>query len=173
MYVKATDSGWFPCEVPEDVVYSCDGMGSVEENVYTAGSEAGTGIISVRSGKISGSMRIYIIADPDTITAYVDGRASGQLNAGIDKPYQLSAKASYRGQELRSDAACYTWSVEGDIGTIDEDGVFTASGEHGAAGTITVQAGETTQVIAVTLHQTLPVEPLQEWIRDIVQNVNE
>ena len=173
MYVKATDSGWFPCEAPEDVVYSCDGMGSVEENVYTAGSEAGTGIISVRSGKISGSMRIYIIADPDTITAYVDGRASGQLNAGIDKPYQLSAKASYRGQELRSDAACYTWSVEGDIGTIDEDGVFTASGEHGAAGTITVQAGETTQVIAVTLHQTLPVEPLQEWIRDIVQNVNE
>ena len=173
MYVKATDSGWFACDVPEDVVYSCDSMGSVEDNVYTAGSKAGTGIITVRSGKLSGSMRIYIVADPDSISAYVDGMSSNQLHAGLDHSYQLSAKATYRGQELRSDADCYTWSVEGDIGSIDEDGVFTASGEHGATGTITVQAGETKQTIAVTLYQTLPVEPLQSWIREIVENVNE
>ena len=173
MYVKATDSGWFPCEVPEDVTYSCDGLGTVEENVYTAGSEAGTSIVTAASGSISGSMRVYVVADPDSITTYVDGKSASVLKAGNNKSYQLSAKSVWRGQELRSDANCYAWSVEGDIGTIDENGVFTAEGEHGQTGTITVTAGKTKQVIAVTLHQTLPAEDLQSWIREIVQKVNE
>ena len=61
----------------------------------------------------------------------------------------------------------------GEIGSIDENGVFTAAGEHGATGTITCTAGTTTATIAVTLQQTLPAESLQEWIREIVQIVNE
>ena len=118
-------------------------------------------------------MRVYIVADPDSITTYVDGKSTGVLKAGNNKSYQLSAKSVWRGQELRSDANCYAWSVEGDIGTIDENGVFTAEGEHGQTGTITVTAGKTKQVIAVTLHQTLPAEDLQNWILEIVQKVNE
>ena len=168
VYAKATDSGWFTCDVPEDVSFSCDAMGSIEENVYTAGDKAGTGMICATSGRLSGSMRIYLIADPDSITAYVNGKEAVSLNAGLDRSYQLTAKASYKGQELRSGQSCYTWSVEGDIGTIDEDGVFTAEGEHGQTGTITVCAGETKQVIEVTLYQTLPADELQAWIREIV-----
>ena len=168
VYAKATDSGWFTCALPEDVTYSCDEMGTVEDNVYTAGSESGTGLIYASGGGLTGSMRIYLVADPDSITAYADGRQTVFLRAGLDKSYQLSAKASYRGQELRSSAACYTWTVEGDIGTIDENGVFTAAGEHGQTGKIIVSAGNTTQTVEVTLQQTLPVKDLQSWIREIV-----
>ena len=173
VYAKATDSGYFTCDVPEDVTYSCDEMGTVEENVYTAGSKPGTGLIYANSGDLSGSMRIYLVADPDSITAYADGKQANFLRAGLDKSYQLSAKASYRGQELRSSAACYTWTVEGDIGTIDENGVFTAEGVHGQTGKIIVSAGKTQQVIEVTLQQTLPVKDLQSWIREIVDNLEE
>ena len=171
MYVKATDKGYFSCEVPEGVTYSCDALGTVEDNVYTAGPKAGTGIIYAESGKISGSMRIYIIADPDRIATSVDGKETSTLTAGLDKSYELSAKAFYKGDVLRSDAACYTWAVEGDIGTIDENGVYAASGVHGAKGTITCSAGNTKKTIAVTLQQTLPAEQLQEWIREFVNEV--
>jgi hypothetical protein len=173
VYAKATDSGWFTCDVPEDIAFSCDDMGTVEEDVYTAGSKPGTGIITASSGDLSGTMRVYLVADPDSITASVDGKAKTLLKAGLDKSYRLTAKSTWRGQELRSTQGCYTWTVEGDIGTIDENGVFTAAGEHGNTGTITVTAGKTKQTIAVTLQQTLPAADLQEWIREIVQNLDE
>ena len=173
VYAKATDSGWFTCAVPEDVAFSCDAMGSVEDSVYTAGSRPGTGLIYASGGGLTGSMRVYIIADPDSITAYADGKKTSFLRAGLNKSYQLSAKSSYGGQELRSTAACYTWTVEGDIGTVDENGVFTAEGVHGQTGTITVSAGNTKQTIEVTLQQTLPAGDLQTWIREIIDSLEE
>ena len=170
---KATDAGYFAAAVPENITYSCDALGTVEGNVYTAGSKPGIGIISARSGKATGSVRVNIVANPDSITAYVDGKAKTTLSAGLDKTYQLSASAFYKGETLRSDAACYTWTVTGDIGTIDENGVFTAKGEHGNTGTILCSAGNKTKTISVTLQQTLPTEDLQSWIREIVEDVNE
>ena len=170
---KATDAGYFAAAVPESITYSCDDLGTLDGNVYTAGSKAGTGTISARSGKATGSVRVNIVADPDSITAYVDGKAKTTLSAGLDKTYQLSASAFYKGETLRSDAACYTWMVTGDIGTIDENGVFTAKGEHGNTGTILCSAGNKTKTISVTLQQTLPTEDLQSWIREIVEDVNE
>ena len=59
--------------------------------------------------------------------------------------------------------------MEGDIGTIDENGVFTAEGEHGQTGRIIASAGKTKQVIEVTLQQTLPAADLQSWIREIAE----
>ena len=171
LYAKATDGGYFACDVPEAVVYTCDEMGSIEEDVYRAGSVGGTGIIFASSGRISGSMRVFIIEDPDSITPQVDGRAVSILTAGIDRSYQLSAKAVYRGQTLRSDVGSYSWSVEGDIGSIDENGVFTASGVHEASGTIVVKAGNVMQTIEVTLQQSMPSDPLQLWIREIAERV--
>lgn len=171
--VKATDAGYFAADLPSDVSYSCDDLGTVDGNVYTAGPKSGTGTISARSGKASGSVSVNIIADPDSISVLANGNALTSFSAGLDNTYQLSAKAVYRGQELRSDPACYTWTIEGDIGTIDENGVFTAQGEHGAAGAITCTAGNTSRTIPVTLQQTLPVEDLQEWIREFIQNINE
>ena len=170
---KATDAGYFAAEVPEDIRYTCDELGSMEDNVYIAGDRTGVGEIYARSGKAEGSVKVNIIADPDSITVYADGRAVTSLNAGLDKSYQLTASSLYRGQTLRSDQACYSWSITGDIGTIDEDGVFTAEGEHGAEGSITVRAGSTEQTISVVLRQTLPMEELQEWILELVQNINE
>jgi len=170
---KATDAGYFAAAVPENITYSCDDLGTLDGNVYTAGSKAGIGTISARSGKATGSVRVNIVANPDSITAYVDGKAKTTLSAGLDKSYQLSASAFYKGETLRSDAACYTWTVTGDIGTIDENGVFTAKGEHGNTGTILCSAGNKTKTISVTLQQTLPTEDLQSWIREIVEDVNE
>ena len=173
MTAKATDAGYFAVDVPENITYTCDALGTVEGNVYTAGSKAGTGTISARSGKATGSVQVHVVADPDSITADVDGKAKTALSAGLDKSYQLSASAFYKGETLKSDAACYTWTVAGDIGTIDENGVFTAKGEHGNTGTITCSAGNKTKTISVTLQQTLPTEDLQNWIREIVEDVNE
>ncbi len=48
-------------------------------------------------------------------------------------------------------AASVTWSVSGGVGTITQDGVFTANGTSNS-GTITVKAGGVTKAISVSLN---------------------
>ena len=75
---------------------------------------------------------------------------------------QLSATAAYQHRQLKADPEAFTWSVEGEIGTIDELGNFTAGlpGE----GVITVSAGGRSTSIQVTVSNLsiLPVEDFEE-----------
>ena len=49
---------------------------------------------------------------------------------------------------LLAQNTCFTWTTEGGVGAVDENGVFTAAG-HAAYGSLTVRAGETTRTIPV------------------------
>ena len=53
----------------------------------------------------------------------------------------LAAAPSVNGIELNTQDNAYEWSVEGDIGTIDRNGVFTLSQNGGKAGKIVVKIG--------------------------------
>jgi hypothetical protein len=66
-----------------------------------------------------------------------------------------------------------TWTATGGIGTIDENGTFTA-GEDTASGTITATAGGRTVTISVQVEQTYPFTDISNhWSRDYVVQLYE
>ena len=170
---KAVDDAYKPCAVPKGLRYSLvEGLqGSVDatSGLFRAGSEAGISVVSARAGNASGSVSINVISNPDKIIAYMGENPQAEQIAAIGESYELSARAFYRMQELKSDAGCYSWSVEGEIGSIDEEsGRFTAEGTNGTVGTIICRSGDASASIQVELVRTTPTQLLQPWILEIV-----
>ena len=62
---------------------------------------------------------------------------------------ELAATAAYNHISLKADPEAFTWEVTGDIGTVDEHGLFTAAAP--GTGTITVSAGRARVSIPVTV----------------------
>ncbi|MCR4804364.1 MAG: phosphodiester glycosidase family protein [Clostridia bacterium] len=172
--VKATDENYFPTSVPASVSYGSTHLGSVRDNVFTAGNREGVCEINAKGGKAKGTVTVNIIRDPDSVTALIDGKAAtATLTLSPGAQVQLSTSAMYHGFDLRSDANCYKWKVSGDIGEIDENGVFTANPAGGESGTITVSAGHAEAEIAVTVKKTIPTEELQAWMRELADRAAE
>ena len=61
----------------------------------------------------------------------------------------LTAGAVWNHLTLAADAKAFTWSVSGDIGTVDENGVFTAAAP--GSGRLTVSAGGKSLTIPITV----------------------
>ena len=67
-----------------------------------------------------------------------------------DRQVDLKASAVYRKMALTAQDSCFTWSAQGEAGTVDQNGVFTA-GSKSASGTLTVSAGGKTISIPVSV----------------------
>ena len=65
--------------------------------------------------------------------------------------YDFGAEAIYKRRTIVSSDDCYTWTVNGNIGTIDENGLFTASSNASNSGVITATAGDTSVSITVNV----------------------
>ncbi|WP_237690918.1 phosphodiester glycosidase family protein [Paenibacillus caui] len=108
-----------------------------EDGRFTAGYAAGTAAIHAQAGALEGSGEVEVVNDltalkfPDSEKA-VDSGASVQLNVA----------ALRNGQEIKADNRSFEWRVEGDIGTISPDGVFTAVDDTGKSGKIYVKYGD-------------------------------
>lgn len=151
---KATDAAMQPAAVPAQLSYSVTGgVGTVTTGgVFTAGA-AGTGSVVVSSGSLNdGAAVMKVIETPDSIVVKREstGAAVTSLSMTVSEKLELTAQAFYNHIDLISQDKCYTWSVEGDIGSITETGLFTASGTFGK-GSIVVVAGGKTVKIPVTV----------------------
>ena len=82
------------------------------------------------------------------------------LNAAPGTSVQLRGSAAYKHLPLKADQEVFFWSLEGDIGTIDENGLFTASAL--GTGKITVTAGTQSASIDVTV-ATQHLETLEDF----------
>ena len=82
---------------------------------------------------------------------------------------QLAASGSYWGRAALRDFAPVTASVQGDVGTVDSDGLFTASENLYQGGSITFSAGgmsQTVQIVPAYVHD--DVQP-DHWAYDAVE----
>ncbi len=149
-YVKATDTADHPVAVSGDVAYSADG-GSVAEADGTV-TLMGNGKIkiSATNGLIQGSTYVNVYTTPEMINIYEGSKSVTELNLSGGAVVKLTAKATVGTKTLVSDNHCYRWSIEGPIGTVDENGVFTAS-VVSSNGKINVSAGNKTVSIPVTV----------------------
>ena len=82
------------------------------------------------------------------------------LAAAPNTTVQLNGSAAYHHLPLKADPAAFTWALEGDIGTIDETGLFTATAL--GTGRITVFAGTQSASIDVTV-STQHLETLEDF----------
>ena len=155
--VAAVDNGGVTVSrrVSDAEFSSKDELGSFNGSIYTAGDRAGTDEIAIRSRDLDlkGSAQIHVV---DTLTSLTISRAGSTspltaLTLEAGESVQLAASGSYWSREaLRPGSGGVTWSVEGDVGSITQDGVFTSDGT-GSSGTITATAGGRTSKVTVGL----------------------
>ena len=94
-----------------------------------------------------------MITKPDSISIanQTDGKAVTSVTVSAGDTVDLSATAVHKRLPLISQDKCYTWTVNGEIGTIDENGRFTAANITSGTGTITATAGGTSASVNVNI----------------------
>ena len=156
----------------DDATVTSQGLGTVENGVYTAGSQTGTDTLTLWSESlgVEGTAQIHVVNSLTSLTVSKQG-SSGALTSLTVKPgetVQLSVTGSYWGRTALRDWSGVTWSVSGNVGTVDENGLFTASPD-GGSGTITASAGGMSQTIQVGFTSVHNDVPQGHWAYDAVE----
>lgn len=124
--------------------------GTLSGNVLTTPLEGGDIAVTAQGSGGEGSTVVHAITAPDAIAVRnAQDTIITSLHAAPGDSVQLHGSAAYHHLPLKADPAAFRWSVEGDIGTISEDGLFTA--EALGAGKITVSAGSQSAAIDVSV----------------------
>lgn len=127
------------------------GGGTVtEDGLYTAGAESGFSQVTASDSTYSGTAYLTTVKTPDSISITNEdtGAAVTSLNLEPGQQVNLKASAVYRKLSLTAQDSCFTWEVQGDVGTVDQNGVFTAGSESGS-GSLIVSAGGKSVTIQV------------------------
>lgn len=155
---KATDAGFYPVPTPTDITYTVRGEnGSVDGNIYTAGSQAGTVTIDASSADATGSHELFIINAIDALTVKKEGKTITSLSLPGGGSAELDVSATFQRLPVSISPSVVTWSVEGNIGTIDENGLFTAANSLGS-GKIIASYQNTSVSLPVTVGYGAPQE---------------
>ena len=125
----------------EGVTYSIqNGDGAITvDGLFTAGGESGSVQVTAVGQGASGTATVTVVNRPDSLSL-VDAATSREvtsLNLSPGEQIDLNAQAVYRKLDLYAQDTCFTWSCDAAVGSVDENGVFTA-GTESASGTLTV-----------------------------------
>lgn len=123
-------------------------MGVVEDNVFTAGDQAGAVVLQAAQGNISGSQYVYILSALSELQIYQDETALTQLMVLPGEQLDLSVSGLYKGEPVAITDSSVTWELVGDIGTIDQEGQYHAGGKD-ESGQIIARSGQAQAVVQV------------------------
>ncbi|BFH60590.1 phosphodiester glycosidase family protein [Paenibacillus azoreducens] len=104
-----------------------------DQGIFTAGTQAGLADIAVTAGELGGKGKVEVV---DTLTELSFGDTVKSFAPG--KSEKLKVTALRNGQTIQADNGQLEWRVEGPIGSIDENGVFTATDKTEQSGKIIV-----------------------------------
>ncbi len=148
------------------------GLGTVENGVYTAGSRAGTDTLALSSDalQVAGTTQIHVVDSLTSLTVSKQGSTSPLTSLTVEpgENVQLAVTGSYWGRTALRDWSAVTWTVEGNVGTVDTNGLFTASPD-GGSGSITATAGGVSQTIQVGFDNIHDDVPQGHWAYDAVE----
>ena len=158
--------------VTDVAITSGSGLGTISGGVYTAGGQSGVEHLQLSSPSlgVTGTSQLNIVSSLTVLTVSKKG-SSNALTSMTVKPgdsVQLAIAGSYWGRTALRSWKGASVSVSGDIGTVDENGLFTA-GKTGGSGTITVSAGGQTKTIKVTVSDLHTDVPKGHWAYDAVE----
>ena len=164
-------------ELPMDksaVVYSVEDSG--DANAVLNGNDvklSGSGTVYVKAsvGSASTNIRYDVYETPDEIKAYADGNEISTLDIKSGETAKIGANAYVNGVILNSDESCYSFSCDGNVGSIDKNGNFTAA-DSAANGNIYIRAGEKTLSVAVRVLQSAIFADMENhWARDYAEKL--
>ena len=169
---KATDGDYRASQVPGRLEYSAEG-GTMEENVFRAGS-IGTATVRVEGDGAAGEAVVQIIQTPSSIAVTRSGAAvSGTtIQVASGTTVDFSATAKYNGLSVYVDDTSFTWEVTGEIGTVDETGVFTAADTYESrSGTLKVSCGNAYSTVNLTVgpKQAVMADMQNHWALEPVE----
>ena len=150
--VSATDENDHPAKVQGEITYSSDGSSYTSTDGTALLTGNGNVTVTASSGDLRGSTTVTVFTNPDSIKFYNknNNKTLTSLSVSGGESVKLGADAIVGSKTLISDDSCFTWSADDTIGTITDDGVFTASQVSGS-GKITVKAGNKTATLPVTV----------------------
>nr|WP_300127410.1 S-layer homology domain-containing protein [uncultured Butyricicoccus sp.] len=156
--VTALDDASVKTALPGDVTYTVSGgSGSASGGVFTAGSSAGPVTVYAQSGAATGDMQLMVIGDITTSTITSGGKEVSSVSVAAEQSIDLDATVSYNGFAVASQDDVLHWSVKGDIGTVDANGVFT--GTKKGSGSVVMSYGSYSKSIPVSVGMGAP-QPL-------------
>ena len=95
-------------------------------------------------------MQVCVTGDIQTIALQSGGKSVSSVSLRPGQSVDLDGIAYHLGQKMASYDPSFTWTVSGGIGTVDENGVFTA-GDTMANGTLTCSYGGVQCAIPVSI----------------------
>lgn len=130
---------------------SVNRLGAVVNGVYTAGWQAGTDELRLTAGRLEGYAQVHVV---DQLTEFAVTRAGsstplGTLSVKPGQQVQLAASGKYWNRTALRDFGPVTASVQGGVGAVDENGLFTAGDDLSNGGSITFTAGGLSQTVQV------------------------
>ena len=141
------DTNFIPMEKRYDL-WASDG--ELDGNVLTTPSRGGDITVTAESGSKHGETTVHAIKTPDSVSIRnSSGTVLKELTVSPGSTTALTAAAVYSHLPLKADPEAFTWTVEGNIGTIDQQGRFTAATP--GTGTITASAGGQSATVNVTV----------------------
>ena len=148
---SGVDSNYIPMDASYTLSASAGSVAEQEDGRYLLTTPASGGDITVTaSGRgAKGSTVVHAIRNPDNLTLKNGASNLTELTVTPGSKTALTAGAVWNHLPLTATNEAFTWSVSGDIGTVDEHGLFTAAAP--GTGTITVSAGRARVSIPVTV----------------------
>lgn len=144
--VTGVDTNYIPMDAGYDLSASA---GTLENGTLTTPASGGDVTVMASGRGSRGSTVVHAIRTPDTLTLKKGTASLTALTVAPSSKTTLTAGAVWNHLTLAADAKAFTWSVSGDIGTVDENGVFTAAAP--GSGSLTVSAGGKSLTIPITV----------------------
>ena len=176
--LKATDAAYVATDLPGQLRWSSN-YGTLGSNSLTVESVAGSRIseitVNVTSDDMNARATVTVLDEVTDITVTKeDGKTKLKtLHVPGESSTQLSASAAYYGRAVISASNSFTWETTGGVGTITNDGSFTAAQVSKLTeGTIEVSYGETTVSIPVTVSPANPFSDTKgHWAEDYINDL--
>lgn len=147
---SGVDSNYIPMDASYDLSASAGAITEQGGSQLLVTPASGGDITVTASGRgAKGSTVVHAIHTPDTLTLKKGTASLTALTVAPGSKTTLTAGAVWNHLTLAADAKAFTWSVSGDIGTVDENGVFTAAAP--GSGSLTVSAGGKSLTIPITV----------------------
>lgn len=135
----AVDENLHPAKMNESLMWSIDpAYGTIDSSgTLKTGELAGLTEIVVQSGNLTGTAKVEVVNEltelrfPDVVKT---------LSSGSKETLKVIALRN--GQVVQADNNSLEWRTEGEIGTIDGDGVITATDKQDVSGKIFVKYGQ-------------------------------
>lgn len=176
--LKATDLNYVPTDLPGKLSWSSN-YGTLGSNSLTLDSASDSAIpavtVDVKADGMRASASVTVLSQvTDIRITKEDGKTKVKaLHVPGESDVQLAAAATYYGRSVISAANSFTWETTGGVGSITQDGKFTAASVSKLTeGTIKVSYGQTSVSVPVTVSPANPFSDTKgHWAENYINDL--